>query len=222
MNRKEHYNKKGMYAGYDKNHKERQAEDYYSTPTEEVENILNLMDLDFDNCTILEPCAGGGHMAKGIWNHLNNNHIPAALINTDIKERENQFPEINIATGPQFDFLSDEYPIVDNIDYIIMNPPFSVIEPFVMKALGVANKGVLMFGRLQFLEGEKRYINILKDYPPSEVYVYVDRIKCYKNGDPSITIGAIQAYAWYYWDINKLENNEVETKVYWIRRVDKK
>lgn len=34
------YNKKGLYAAYDKNHKERQAEDYYATPTEEVENIL--------------------------------------------------------------------------------------------------------------------------------------------------------------------------------------
>lgn len=28
------YNKKGMYNGYDKNNKEREALDYYSTPTE--------------------------------------------------------------------------------------------------------------------------------------------------------------------------------------------
>ena len=33
-NRKEHYNKKGMYTGYDKTHKERDALDYYSTPIE--------------------------------------------------------------------------------------------------------------------------------------------------------------------------------------------
>ena len=37
------YNKKGMYNGYDKNNKEREALDYYSTPTEEVENILSII-----------------------------------------------------------------------------------------------------------------------------------------------------------------------------------
>ena len=66
--RKEHYNKKGMYSGYDKNHKEREALDYYSTPIEEVTNILNTLNLDFKNTTILEPAAGGGHMLQGIKN----------------------------------------------------------------------------------------------------------------------------------------------------------
>ena len=42
-NRKEHYNKKGMYAGYDKNHKERDALNYYSTPVEELTKILNVL-----------------------------------------------------------------------------------------------------------------------------------------------------------------------------------
>ena len=37
------YSKKGTYAGYDKNNKERQAEDYYATPPEEVTNILFLL-----------------------------------------------------------------------------------------------------------------------------------------------------------------------------------
>ena len=34
------YSKKGLYAGYDKNHKEREALDYYATPPGKVENIL--------------------------------------------------------------------------------------------------------------------------------------------------------------------------------------
>ena len=41
--RKAHFSKCGAYSGYDKNHKEREALDYYSTPIEEVENILNTM-----------------------------------------------------------------------------------------------------------------------------------------------------------------------------------
>ena len=43
----EKYNKKGLYAAYDKNHKERQKEDYYATPPEEVDNILRLMGVSY-------------------------------------------------------------------------------------------------------------------------------------------------------------------------------
>ena len=57
------YSKKGLYSAYDKNHKEREALDYYATPIKEVENILKTLNLDFENATILEPCVGGGHMA---------------------------------------------------------------------------------------------------------------------------------------------------------------
>lgn len=216
-NRKEHYNKKGMYAGYDKNHKERQAEDYYSTPTTEVTNILNIMGLDLNNSTILEPCAGGGHMVEGIVKYLSNANIEDwSLYATDIKERGN-VSSIEINTGDEYDFLSDNYPIKE-ADYIIMNPPFSVIEPFVMKSLGIANKGVLMFGRLQFLEAEKRYENILKDNPPSDFWVYVDRIACHKNGNTNEKMASAQAYAWFYWDLTK---PTLETKCHWIRRIGK-
>ena len=113
--------------------------------------------------------------------------------------------------------LTDSEDKVD-IDYVIMNPPYATIEPFVMKALGIANKGVLMLGRLQFLEGQSRYENILKDYPPTDIYVYVDRISCDKNGTEKM--GAVQAYAWFYWDLDNQIHNM--TKIHWIRRSDKK
>ena len=50
------YTVKGLYNSYDKNHKERNALDYYSTPTKEVINILNILKLDFNDKSILEPC----------------------------------------------------------------------------------------------------------------------------------------------------------------------
>lgn len=53
------YNKKGLYNNYDKKHKERDSLDYYSTPKEEVTNILNQLELDLTNKIILEPCCGG-------------------------------------------------------------------------------------------------------------------------------------------------------------------
>ena len=215
--RKEHYNKKGMYNGYDKNHKEREALDYYSTPTEEVTNILNTLNINFIGKTILEPAAGGGHMLQGIKNYLADNINNVTIIATDIQDRGCK----DIETGAAFDFLSDEYPYKDNIDYIIMNPPYSIIEPFVMRSLGIANKGILMLGRLQFLEGEKRFENILAEYPPTDIYVYVDRIACFRNGDISQKMSSAQAYAWFYWDIEKVNTTIYNSKIHWLRRADK-
>ena len=220
--RKEHYNSKGLYVGYDRNHKERDALDYYSTPTEEVENILNVMQLDLNQSNILEPCCGGGHMVQGIVNYIDNQQYDSKLWKlkaTDIQDRNSLLRPQDYEAGPAFDFLSDDYPYTKDIDYIIMNPPYSVIEPFVMKSLGIANKGILMLGRLQFLEGQGRYENILKDFPPTKTYIYVDRISCFKNGDTNIKQASAQAYAWFYWD---LEHPEAKPEIKFIRRADKK
>ena len=157
-------------------------------------------------------------MYKGIMEYINKNpnNYPDAVIATDIQEREGeyQFPH---EVGEKYDFLSDNYKNNFNtpIDYIIMNPPYSVIEPFVMKSLGLAEKGILMLCRLQFLEGKSRYENILKDNPPSDIWVYVDRISCYKNGNDKEKMASAQAYCWAYWNLQK-ENND--TKIHWIRR----
>ena len=206
------YNRKGLYNGYDKKHKERDALDFYATPTEEVENILQTIP-EFSDVegTILEPCCGDGAMVEAIEVYCPN----AYIIATDIHERETERYAFEHFSGEKYDFLSDDYPVNENIDYIIMNPPYSTIEPFVIRALEIAEKGVLMLGRLQFLEGKSRYENILKDNPPTDVWVYVDRIKCYKNGDTNLPGSSAQAYAWFYW--NK-ENHDKDTKLHWIRR----
>lgn len=219
------YNKQGLYAGYKKNNKEREALDYYATPPQEVTNILETLNLNFNDCTILEPCSGGGHMIKGIKDYLKSaNSTGTEILFSDIKSREGIWQEIgnwgNREVGDnrapfdeELDFLSDNYPY-NKADYVIMNPPFTTIEPFVIRGLEIAQKGLLMFGRLQFLEGQSRYENINKDNPPSDIYVYVDRIKCGKNGDFANT-EAIQAYAWFYWD-KACEARP--SNLYWIRR----
>lgn len=217
------YDSKGLYNRYDRNHCERDSLDYYSTPTEEVTNILNEMKIDFSNQTILEPCCGGGHMYKGILDYFSSGNYADAVIATDVQERvsEIEFPH---EAGEQYDFLSDNYEVPNNIpiDYIIMNPPYATIEPFTIRALEIARKGVLLLGRLQFLEGQGRYDTILKDTPPTDIWVYVDRIKCYKGGDTTISGSSAQAYAWFYFDTEKIKNKEeYDTKVHWIRKFDK-
>ena len=236
------YSKQGLYSGYKKNNKEREALDYYSTPTKEVENILKTMKLNLEGKKILEPCVGGGHMLQGILNYcLETNQCPKEIIATDVMDRNpsisvsakeeifaknmfgydvakftkyNSIPDIETFLGQEYDFLSDDYPI-DKADIIIMNPPYSIIEPFVIRALEIAPE-VLLLGRMQFIEGSGRYENILKDNPFNEMYQYVDRIQCYKNGDELIKSSSVQGYAWFYWNQNLVSSSQPRLK--WIRR----
>lgn len=210
------YNTQGLLNGYKKNNKEREELDYYATPSQEVTNILDILSLNLDCQTVLEPCAGGGHMVQGILEYTNKNNQHPILIATDVKDRNGGFDKV----GTEFDFLSDSYFCgSDDVNYIIMNPPYSTIEPFVIRGLEIAQNGLLVLGRLQFLEGKSRYENLLKNNPPTDVYVYVDRIKCFKNGDFTQTEASAQAYAWFYWDKGKLhDNNNVITNLHWIRR----
>lgn len=211
------YTNKGLYNSYDKNHKERDKLDYYATPPVEVVNILDLLDINFSNQTILEPCCGGGHMAQGILEYLDTNGQKASLIATDIHKHEQMFRcnTYSPLFGEEYDFLSDEYPYApDSVDWIIMNPPYATIEPFVIRSFEIAKRGIIMLGRLQFLEGEKRFNNIFSQKPPSEIYVYVERIQCWKQGIKPDGSSA-QAYAWFVWDFQRTDSNSI---VHWIHR----
>lgn len=210
---KNNYNRQGLYCGYDKNHKEREALDYYASPTCEVENILNIMKLDLKNKKILEPCCGGMHMVQGVMNYVKDDNC--IIYARDIKDRGGQIQDKRIVYEYGQDFFADDYAIDDDIDYIIMNPPYSVIEPFTIRALEIPKKGLLMLCRLQTLEEISRYENIFKDNPPTDVYVYINRISCFKNGDFTLNKTSAQAYCWLYFD---KENKTKETKIHWIYR----
>lgn len=205
------YSAKGLYAGYDKNNKEREALDYYATPPQEVTNILNKMKLNLVGKTVLDPGCGEGHLLKGVRDY----EADSYLLGTDIKDRTGAVTHLlkeegNIffKYGEKYDFLSEDY-LFSDVHYVIMNPPYSVLIPFIQHSLSIATEGVLMLGRLQALEGVKRYETIFRDYPPTKVFVYVDRIACYKNGDFSLPPNSIQAYAWFYWD--KKDTSKITT-----------
>lgn len=208
------YNAKGLYNKYDKNHKERDKTDYYATPPGETINILRTLNFDPNGLKILEPCAGGGHMYKDIMDYCDEVHTKGTILQATDFHYHQPICDLPIATGEAYDFLSDSYPWTENIDWIIMNPPYATIEPFTIKALEIADKGVIMLARLQFLEGKSRYENILKNAPLSDVYVYVDRIQCWKDGKVPSGSSA-QAYAWFVFDKEKYDG---ESRVHWIRR----
>ena len=212
------YHKKGLYNSYKKNNKEREEKDYYATPIDEVYNILNELNFDFSNQSILEPCVGGGHMAQGIEKYLNaKNQIPLKLIGTDIQNRNFNSQNWENNYGEKFDFLGDNYPI-DKSDIVIMNPPYSTLEPFLIRALEIAEDKLIVLCRMQVLEGESRYKNIFIGNPPSDIYQYVDRINCWKNGEKPSDSSA-QGYCWVIWD---KKDKPKYPRLHWIRRSDKK
>lgn len=190
--------------GFKKNNIERVEHDFYATPTEEVENILNYETLVGN---ILEPCCGMGHMVHGIINKGYTN-----IMATDLIDRGYGI------TG--LDFLKEDYPYTENINSIVINPPYKTLEAFVKKSLEIATDKVILLSRSQFIEGVSRYKNILKENPPSRIYQYVNRITCYKNGDKDSkdNISGI-TYSWFIWDVKSEDKN---TYLKWIHRVDKK
>lgn len=162
------YTNKGLYNAYKKNNKEREEKDYYATPEGEVFNILSTLHFDFSGQTILEPCVGGGHMAKAISTYLElNDQYDMRLIGTDIQDRG--FKEGIWECEYGLDFLSDDYPYT-SADVIIMNPPYSTLEPFLIRALEIAKNKLIVLCRMQVLEGEGRYKNIFCTNPPTDIY----------------------------------------------------
>lgn len=210
------YSTIGMYGKYKKANKEREANDYYATKPEEVRNILETAGINLDGYNVLEPCAGEGYMLKGIEDYIAGKGWKVNLYGGDIKYREKNVSKTSFQVGEDMDFLGDNYKIPWDPDWIIMNPPYSIAEPFTIRALEMANKGLVILVRLQFLEGKGRFENIFKDNPPNDVYVYVDRIKCYKNGNFSDEKDKIQAYCWIIWD--KSRSNK--TLLHWIRKAE--
>lgn len=212
------YTKKGGYGAYDKNNKEREALDYYATPPEEVLNILEQYHPNFKGVTILEPCCGGGHMVEGIVMYCEKHDMrPKRIIATDIQDRGAKDyinrDYIEYYFGTDYDYLSTTYPFW-NVDYVIMNPPFSLIEPFVLQSIDRSNRHVIMFGRTKFIESQGRYEHILKPLPFDIMYQYVDRVACYKNGDFTLNPDSIESYAWFVWD-GTISVNPI---IKWIRR----
>lgn len=195
------YDNKGGYAGYNRNNENRQPLDWYATPPDEVTNILNTLNIPKDKeLTILEPCAGGGHMVEGIFNYYNEYNIYAS----DIEVRDTELIQEHLAKGfeyhfgKDYDFLSNTYPI-ESADIVIMNPPFKELIPFIQKGYEIASKYFICFARTKAIEGIKRYNDIYSKIPPLYMYQYIERVSCSKNGIFPVSSG-VEANAWFVWD----------------------
>lgn len=184
------------------NKEEREKNDFYATKPNEVRNILDKEDL-YGN--ILENSCGEGHIAEVVKENYPDNRV----ITTDLVDRG--YGETGL------DFLSDNYPYEKNIDTVIMNPPFSLIEEFVLKSLRVAKKKVVLLARIQFVQSISRYKNIFSTQPSTRIWFYVDRGITAKGANFDNYKSPSMSFAWYIWDWVDDKKN-----FGWIRRYDKK
>lgn len=172
---------------------DREKNDYYATDPNTLKILLDRLKKDNIklNKNIWECACGEGHLSEVLKAHGYN------ITNTDI---------VNRGYGENFkqlDFL--ETNTVFDGD-ILTNPPYKYAKEFVEHAIDIVkeNNYVVMFLKLQFLEGKARR-KMFDKYPPKYVYVFSERQRCAMNGDfekyynNGNTRGAV-AYAWFIWE----------------------
>ena len=172
---------------------DRDINDYYATDPKALELLLNEVDI---NKNIFEPSCGEGHLSK-------------LLIDRGFNVKSSDL--IDRGFGTQVDFLKT----YDKFDGdIITNPPYKCAQEFIQKSLDIVDDGskVIMFLRLQFLEGKARKI-FFKNNPPHTIYVSSSRVLCAKNGEfDKYNKSSVTAYAWFIW----IKGYKGETKLKWF------
>lgn len=192
---------------------ERQSEEFYSTDPIFINHILGRESwLNNPELKILEPSAGVGTLSDRFFELTGNRMDTYDLI----PRRE----DIIEADYFKTDF-SNKY------DVILTNPPYlkdgknttTGVTDFVLKALKEVKVGgaVIMFLKTLYLESQIRYEKLFKDNPPSKIYIYSDRINCYKNADTSYKQSAV-SYSVFLWTNKKEDGSfDKDTKLDWIR-----
>lgn len=183
--------------------RERACNDFYATPASAVEAILNEVKLEE---SILEPAAGQGHITKVLKEYYPNSEI----ISTDLIQRENKF-DIPIQGG--VDFLTYEFG--RKFDNIITNPPFNLAQEFIDRSLKLSNNKVIMFAKIQLLEGSKRR-EMFDNSPLKYIYVFTKRVNPMRNGEELDEKGkpwaSTMCFAWFIWE----HGYEGEPVVRWL------
>ena len=153
----------------------RSPEDFYVTPDKAIRALLKREKFSGIGW---EPACGNGAITKFFPG------IKASDIRTDS----------DIAGKGGIDFLA----VRQKVDFIITNPPFCLITEFIEHSLKCAKMKVAIFGRIQLLEGKKRYHLFMK-HPPVRIYVFSSRLNCDPDSFKSRNVG-ILCFCWFVWE----------------------
>lgn len=163
---------------------QREPTDFYATDPNTLEVFLR--SLKRDNFIlphkICEPCCGAGHLSEVLKKH-----------GYEVKSydlHDHGYGETGI------DFLTSDV----KAECFLTNPPYKYALSFVKKALEnvLPNGYVIMFLKIQFLEGKERY-KFFQNNPPKFVYVNSSRQYCAKNADFDMHSSSAVCYVWFVW-----------------------
>lgn len=148
--------------------------DYYPTPQIVVDDLLKYVTFR-ENDSFLEPCRGE---ARRIYNSI-----------LDVPESRKSFAELSEG----IDYLATPF---DKHDVIITNPPFSISEEFLRKAMReIKDDGTLIFlQRVNWLGSKKRVPMWTELGTPNKLCIIIPRVS-FINGKTDST-----EYAWFIWD----------------------
>ena len=163
----------------------RVLDDFYATHIDSTKALLGVEEIIYP---VLEPACGQGHISK----LLDEGDVGSY----DLIDRGYGKGGIN--------FLTHDFQNIYNT--IITNPPFKLFQEFAERALCIAKKKVILFGKLQALEGKKRG-TFMQNSPLKFVYVFKSRQQPLRNGSciDELTgkkmASSTMAFAWFVWEI---------------------
>jgi hypothetical protein len=158
----------------------RQDAEFYRTPAWATHALLGRV--KFSN-PCWEAAAGDGALADVLAEH------GYEVLATDLYNYNNP----GIQSG--VDFLTVA---TTSVGSVVTNPPFSLAEQFIWKALKCATDSVGMLLRLGFLESEKR-IGLWTSTPLERVLIFSRRLTMWRPDDPDRSENGQIPFAWYIW-----------------------
>ena len=181
---------------------ERAEFDYYATDPEAVKALLGIESFHH---YIFEPACGGCHISEVLIDRGFN------VVSSDIVNRGSRY-QTSVGDFLQFN------PQPRNSRDIITNPPYKYAAEFVEHALDISQESVkvAMLLKLTFLEGAKRK-RLFEKYPPKNIYVFANRVDCWKNGVQPEKPSKAVCYAWFVWEkgyagVSKIQRIEGDNK----------
>lgn len=163
--------------------------DFYTTPVADIRKALSYIfsEEDFSiPLMVLDPCAGNGAFAEAI----NAETTKWDIQQIDIVQREAELTQCG-------DFLTIKPMPV--FDIVIFNPPYLLATEFVERAMQWLDTGgvAVVFAKLDFLAGRKRYKRLFGEFNLSRVIVNVGRVHCKYNGDENDKQKSTTESAWF-------------------------
>jgi hypothetical protein len=175
------------------------GDDLYETPPEAVRALLKVERLPE---SIWEPACGPGSIVNVLRN-AGHRVYATDLVDYGCPDSESRF-----------DFLMERTPGF-HVGAIVTNPPFKLAHPFVVHALTLCPK-VIMLLRLAFLEGSSRG-SILDGGHLARVHVFRNRLpRMHRAGWTGKQSSSSIAFAWFVWDLAHKGHTELH-RLSWDR-----